>query len=76
MKFEKLEIILSIIGGFCLLSAIPLVICMNHTTPRGDSANWLQAIVAILTLLGVIYAAIKSPIRKFFNRDNALLSVV
>ncbi|WP_148707830.1 hypothetical protein [Komagataeibacter melaceti] len=60
MKFGKLEIILSVIGGCCLLSTIPLVICMNHTTPRGDSANWLQAIVAILTLLGVIYAAIKA----------------
>ncbi|WP_155723630.1 hypothetical protein [Gluconobacter oxydans] len=60
MKFGKLEIILSIIGGLCLFFSMPLVVCMDHTTPRGDSANWLQAIVAILTLLGVIYAAIKA----------------
>lgn len=33
---------------------------MEHNTSRGDSANWLQAIVALLTLLGVVYAAIKA----------------
>lgn len=60
MKFGKLEIVLSFIGGACLISAVPLVISMHHNMARGDSANWLQAVVAILTLLGVIYAAIKA----------------
>lgn len=55
-----IEIVFLLIAGLLMIPTYLMVVEYYCQSSNGDSANWLQAFVAILTLLAVVYGSIKA----------------